>query len=269
MSIVISVIIPTNRPELYLAECLDSLAKQTIEHHLFEIIVVVNGYMFDEHIESCEQWLSNEKHDHIKFFHEEKSGVSRSRNIGLNYASGGYIAFIDDDDVVSPNYLEDLYECVNPSLIAVANVRCFDKDVNDYYFDYLGMNFTYLRHKDYNLLTHRSFLSICCAKLIPMIVIGNNRFNESIDRGEDGLFMASISHKITALKLTNEDCIYSRRVVSNSLSRAKKDTRYIYQQRLKLIFNYLILWLKYPTQINFLFICSRILAVSLHLVKKT
>ena len=269
MSIAISVIIATNKPKLYLADCLNSLARQTFKYHFFEIVVVINGCSFDEYIKCCEEWNDYRNYIFFKFIYEQKGGISKARNIGLNHASGVYIAFIDDDDVVSTNYLEKLYECVNTNEIAIANVRCFKKDMNDYYSDYLGMSFARLKHKNYNLITHRSFLSTCCAKLIPMSVIGNNRFNESIDRGEDGLLMASIIHKVTALKLTSKDCIYNRRVVSNSLSRAKKGNHYIYKQRMKLILCYINIWLKNPIKSNLFFILSRIVATGIHLVKKT
>ena len=152
MTIAISVIIPTNKPQLYLADCIDSLARQTIKHQFFEIVVVVNGCTFDEYMEGCEQWLSHDRYDHIKIIYEENAGVSRARNIGLDYASGVYIAFIDDDDVVSTNYLEDLYKNVDVNQIAVANVHCFKKDMNDYYLDYLGIRFARLKHKNYSLL---------------------------------------------------------------------------------------------------------------------
>ena len=119
MSIVISVIIATNKPNLYLADCLNSLVRQTFKGHLFEVVVIVNGCSFDEYIKCYEKW--NDSCDYIlfKLIYEQKGGVSKARNIGLNHASGAYIAFIDDDDVVSTNYLENLYECVNSDEIAI------------------------------------------------------------------------------------------------------------------------------------------------------
>jgi len=269
MSFAISIIIPTNKPTLYLADCLNSLARQTIDNHLFEVIVVINGSSFDEFIKCCKTWNDSRNNIFFRFIYERQGGVSRARNIGLDHALGAYIAFIDDDDVVSTSYLEDLYENVNATQIAVANVRCFDKDIHDYYSDYLGLSFIRLKCKSYSILTYRSFLSICCAKLIPTLVIGDIRFNESIHMGEDSLFMASISYKIESIRLTDEKCIYNRRVTNNSLSRGKKDIRYLYQQRIMLIIHYIKIWIKHPFDINLLFIFSRIIAAGLHLIRKT
>lgn len=269
MTIAISVIIPTNKPDLYLAECLESLAKQTLAHHSFEIIVVINGYIFNKHRVSSEQWIGNDKYENLKVFYEEQSGVSRARNVGLDHATGSYIAFIDDDDIVSENYLEELYNHVDIHQISVANVRCFKKNIKEYFYDYLGKSFLRLFDKNYHILMHRSFLSTCCAKLIPSSIISDTRFDESIHMGEDGLFMASIIYRVKNLKLSTEDCVYYRRISSDSLSRGKKSKSYIYRQRLKLMQNYIKIWFKHPLSTNSLFMLSRLAATIVHLVKKS
>lgn len=269
MSVAITIVIPTNKPQKYLFECLDSIINQTIDNNLLEILVVVNGCSLDDYVRICEERLNNRSYKNLRAIYEKKSGVSRARNIGLNHALGDYIAFVDDDDLLSENYLERLYENVSATQIAVANVLCFDSDIRDYYPDYLGRSFIRLKRKSYSILTHRSFLSICCAKLIPTLVIGDTRFNESIHMSEDSLFMASISYKIKSIGFTDEKCVYNRRVTNNSLSRGKKDTRYLCKQRLILIINYIKIWIKHPFDINLLFICSRITAAGLHLIRKT
>jgi len=265
----ISVIIPTNRPQFYLSECLTSLIGQTLDHEWFEVLIIVNGCSFDEYKKCSKRWVDDQNYSHFKFIYEPIGGVSRARNVGLDHATGSYIAFIDDDDIVSENYLEELYNHVDIHQISVANVRCFKKNIKEYFYDYLGKSFLRLFDKNYHILTHRSFLSTCCAKLIPSSIISDTRFDESIHMGEDGLFMASIIYRVKNLKLSTEDCVYYRRISSDSLSRGKKSKSYIYRQRLKLMQNYIKIWFKHPLSTNSLFMLSRLAATIVHLVKKS
>lgn len=269
MSVIISVIIPTNNPDKYLYECLNALAKQTIGSDLIEVLIIINGCTKNRYKKTCNQLTESHKNINLQVLYEEAAGVSRARNIGLNHALGDYIAFVDDDDLVSNSYLEKLYAEAALDSIVVSNLYCFTENIKNYYGDYLNQAFKHLQGKKYSIISYRKFFSVCHAKLIPRQMIGNYRFNEFIHLGEDGLFMATISHNIKNISLANEDCIYYRRVTTDSLSRSRKNTYYLYKQRLKLIMNYLVLWLKEPMDRSFLFVCSRILAISIHLVKRT
>ena len=122
----ISIIIPTYRPQDYLWQCLDSFAAQTLDKRLWELVVVLNG--------ESEPWLNQLKdyrdsHPdmHIQIFHTETTGVSNARNIGLDKAKGEYIGFVDDDDYVSPTYLEELASIATPDTVSAAFSIAFDE----------------------------------------------------------------------------------------------------------------------------------------------
>ena len=105
----ISVIIPTYKPQNYLWECLESLKMQTFPKGDFEIILVLNGCN-EPYYSHIEDYLSLNMSDNVvNFIHVEQGGVSNARNVALNCARGEYIAFVDDDDFISPSYLEELY----------------------------------------------------------------------------------------------------------------------------------------------------------------
>ncbi len=102
----ISVIIPMYNVEKYIGECLDSLFLQTFQD--FEIILV-NDCATDNSLEIAESYV--EKFDgRLKIYTNEKnSGVSATRNTGLLKASGEYVFFMDSDDLLLLNGLEDMY----------------------------------------------------------------------------------------------------------------------------------------------------------------
>ena len=218
----ISVIIPTYKPEDYLFDCLFSIKNQTISHESFEIIIVLNGckYPYQEQIE-----IFMEKHFEddikIKMIQTDIIGVSQARNVGIDAAEGEYIAFVDDDDMLSNNYLESLIQVSDRNAIAVANVKVFQNDLNVLSDDYISKS--YLK----NLTTsHKavfsmiSFFSSSCAKLINKKIIKNRRFDTHFKMGEDSLFMFAISDEIKEVRLAN--AIYYRRRRQSSASQSKK-----------------------------------------------
>ena len=88
----ISVIIPVYNDEEYLAQCLDSVLRQTYSN--LEIILVDDGST-DSTPELCEK--DREKYANIRILHKKNGGVGSSRNAGLEMATGEYILFVDFD----------------------------------------------------------------------------------------------------------------------------------------------------------------------------
>ena len=103
----ISVITSIYNGEKYLKECLDSVLNQ--DYTNIEFIIVDDGsfdnsgYIIDEYAQ---------KDPRIKVFHKENSGVSNSRNLALEKASGEYICLIDQDDVFATNYISYFYNLI-------------------------------------------------------------------------------------------------------------------------------------------------------------
>ena len=100
----ISVIIPVYNVEKYIRFCLDSVINQTYKN--LEIIIVDDGTK-DSSGEIAEEYAR--KDSRIKVVHKENGGLSDARNVGLDIATGKYIAFLDSDDVISLDFYEYLY----------------------------------------------------------------------------------------------------------------------------------------------------------------
>lgn len=92
-NLLISVIVPVYNAETYLHRCIDSILSQTFTD--FELILVDDGSI-DGSGKICDEYALLDKR--IRVFHKENGGVSSARNLGLCYAKGKWINFVDADD---------------------------------------------------------------------------------------------------------------------------------------------------------------------------
>lgn len=100
----ISVIMLTYNRENFLSRMIESILCQTFKD--FEFIIVDNGSSDNSGLIADEY---AEKDNRIRVIHKKRGNIGSGRNAGLNTAKGDYIAFIDDDDYVEPDFLEFLY----------------------------------------------------------------------------------------------------------------------------------------------------------------
>lgn len=100
----ISIIVPVYNTGKYLKKCLNSLINQTLDD--IEIIVI-NDCSIDNSKEILNEY---EGYNNIKIIHNiTNKGIGYSRNLGLKYANGKYILFIDSDDFVDNTMCEMMY----------------------------------------------------------------------------------------------------------------------------------------------------------------
>lgn len=102
----ISVIIPTYNAEKYILSCLHALETQTYSN--LEIIMINDGSK-DSTNEKIENFLKSSSLD-VLYISQKNHGQAYCRNRGIDAATGDYIAFIDSDDHIEPDYLEQLYK---------------------------------------------------------------------------------------------------------------------------------------------------------------
>ncbi len=101
----ISVIVPVYRVEKYLPRCVQSILTQTCPD--WELILVDDGSP-DQCGRMCDEYA--QKDGRIRVLHKENGGLADARNAGTAVAKGEYIAYIDSDDWVAPDMLEQLLE---------------------------------------------------------------------------------------------------------------------------------------------------------------
>lgn len=103
----ISIIVPVYKAEKYLLQCLDSILSQSYKE--WECILVDDGSP-DCSGEICDDYAT--KDFRFKVIHQPNSGASTARNNGIASAQGEWIAFVDADDVIKPNYLLNMITAV-------------------------------------------------------------------------------------------------------------------------------------------------------------
>lgn len=255
----ISIIIPSFSPRTeYIKECLDSIQRQSLQKELFEVIVILNGERDPYHQQISE--LLKTYSFNFNLFYTGIPSVSNARNIGINHSNSTYICFIDDDDIISDNYLEQLLSIANPGVLAVSNVLVFKNDINIVDKDYLSQAFLQDTCAS-SIFQNRKFFSSACGKLIFKDDLQNKQFNVNFFLGEDSLFMASISNRITKIKKTNVDVVYYRRIRKSSASRKRYSRSLILNNKIKLVKEYIGIYFSNVYNYNLLFFCSRIFAV--------
>ena len=108
-NIIISVIICTMNRENDLLECIESISQQTLLPH--EVLIIDDGAIDQEYLEKYKKLLEPKR---VNFFYKMKTknnkGLTFSRNLGMKYAIGDYIMFLDDDVVIEKNYIANIMD---------------------------------------------------------------------------------------------------------------------------------------------------------------
>lgn len=100
----VSVIIPVYNVEKYLSKCLDSVLNQTYEN---VEIIIVEDCSLDDSRKIVMEYQKN--YPNIKvILNPDNRGLSYCRNRGLDEATGELVAFVDSDDIIDKNFLEDI-----------------------------------------------------------------------------------------------------------------------------------------------------------------
>lgn len=258
----IAVIVPTYKPGTYIEDCLYSLARQTLAKDRFLVCIVLNG--------CCEPWLDylnglvgKLKSDHgmdAFILQDDFGNVSNARNIGIDNTDSEYVCFMDDDDYVSPGYLEFLLAKASHDTVPLCRPYAFR--------DGCGSEIPYRITKDWNrchmagkqrFYKPKRFFDGPWMKLIHRSIIGSRRFDTRFRNGEDSIFMFLISDRIRWADFTDDNAVYYRRIRENSAQSLLHDWRKrpkIAWDKTRMYTKYL---LKHPLSYSMRFYCSRLL----------
>lgn len=255
----ISVVIPSYKPKTYLFACLDSIKRQSLSVFDYEVIIILNGCN-EPYAKQITQYIQDNLLVAWRLIQTDISGVSNARNIGIDKAQGEYITFIDDDDIVSPTYLEELLIVSSPTCIGCANSYAFVEDISERRENFMSKAFEKCKVLPYSIFNYRQFLSPPWVKLIHRNIIGNNRFPITLKKSEDSIFCLQITPNIEKMALAANTAIYYQRIREGSAMRAKHSFGNELNQMIKLELEYLRVYIRNPFSYNFIFLLSRMVA---------
>lgn len=184
MDITVSIIVPVYNAKKCINRCIDSIMNQTYKN--FEVILVDDGSTDGSDL-ICNDYAC--KYPNIQVFHQSNAGVSNARNTGITHSKGKYLAFVDADDYVGPDFLYLLIPKYNSDFVYansyyVGNHPCItDEEYKAEIFDKPSFE--------------KHFCKIPLAKLSPwnklyrrsIVERYHIRFNEKLYYGEDTLFV--------------------------------------------------------------------------------
>lgn len=111
----VSVIVPVYNGEKFIEECIKNVLNQTLEE--FELIIINDGST-DNTLDICKR--NSEIDKKIRIINQENEGVSSARNKGIEQSNGEYICFVDCDDKIEDNYLEELYNTCEENNVKIS-----------------------------------------------------------------------------------------------------------------------------------------------------
>lgn len=100
----ITIVVPIYNVEKYIRRCLDSILNQTFTN--YEVLMIDDGST-DSSSEICDEY--QKKYSNFKAIHKQNGGLGYARNTGIENANGDYIVFIDGDDYISNNHIENIF----------------------------------------------------------------------------------------------------------------------------------------------------------------
>lgn len=199
-----SVVISLYNKELFIQDTLNSVLDQTFDD--FEIVIINDGST--DKSEAIVQSFSNPK---IKYFKTENKGASRARNLGIEKATGAFIAFLDGDDLWTPDHLRELNHLIltypNAGIYASRYELIF-KNKTKYRPEFKGITTNYTGFvADYFEASLHYAIATSSSIAVPKKVfetVGN--FNPNISSGQDNdlwirialKYPVAIGNKVTA-----------------------------------------------------------------------
>ena len=218
----VSVIVPIYNSEKTLDYCLNSIISQTYKN--LEIILVNDGSN-DNSINIISKY--QEKDSRIIIINKENSGVADTRNKGIDKATGKYIMFVDSDDIIIDNYIEELMNTLisNKSDIVVSSMTIRNKNKDTYIS--LNKDLKNISRKDIiDEIINTINFSSSCKTLFKKSILNDLRFNTELKYGEDMLFEYNLLGKGKISYIDNHGYIY----IQNKESMMNKNT-YKYVQK--------------------------------------
>ena len=232
----LSVIIPVYNKKRYLSNLLEQLRGQTFTD--FECLLIDDGST-DGSGAVCDEYAA--KDNRLRVFHIPNGGVSHARNVGLDHARGEYVTFIDSDDGIRPDYLDNLVHCMVESgaelvisgfekVTSAGRLVCTVVPVRKGVLPFRELLPTFAAEQK-----ESGVFGYCFAKLFPRELVKDIRFNESLKLAEDFDFYLNLYEIINTVCLDDHTgYLYLQEAENSTGNTASEKIDYLAQLRINL-----------------------------------
>lgn len=261
----VSIIIPSYKGNNTIPDMLHSILQQTFPKSLIQLVIIVNGDDTSS-IPLYEDFKIKNNDIDVVIYHDVMPSASNARNVAIGYANRKYTLFLDNDDMITENYIQSLYNKRSPNSITISGIHDInergdiikDNSANNQYL--LASIKTSISYNDVTAIT-----TMIACKLLPTHNLKKISFVPHLRSGEDVVFfcdyISKFKPKITAVP-ESDNAFYIRRITQNSVSRQKSTFDFCIRQRLQVIKELKSLQDKSDDKEQFGFIQSKINAQS-------
>lgn len=193
----VSIIIPIYNAAGHLPNMIRCIVAQTEQN--FEVILIDDGSI-DNSGDICDGIVSQDAR--FRCIHQPNSGVSAARNRGMEEATGDFVMFLDADDMIPPNYLQELLRTCENADIAVCDVVVKEAGDETNRFSYPSCVLTQAEALN-ALLTRQTINSGPCAKIFRRELLASLAF-PPLKAYEDILFVKDAFSKARRIAVTNK-----------------------------------------------------------------
>lgn len=195
----VSLIVPIYNSQNYLEKCIKSLISQTLKD--IQIILINDGST-----DNSEKIIKSFDDERIVYISKNNEGIGKTRNLGIDKATGEFLAFVDSDDYLNEHFCEYMYQ-------KAVNDDC-DLVVCDFFEDrntLVGIKFK--DFKDTNLRETPELINYInlgpCNKLYKKSLFDdkNNRFEENL-KYEDAPFVVKMLVSANRIGKVNDYLTY-------------------------------------------------------------
>ena len=238
INFIFSIVIAVYNTEKYLVESIESIINQSFDFKNTQIVLVDDGST-DNSTDIC-LFYKNKYPDNIYYLHQENAGQATARNKGIEIASGKYINFLDSDDKLDLNALEDVYNLFNEfdDIIDVVTIPRYNFDaVNGPMF----LSNRYSPTRIINIYDEYDFPQGSIAAAFIRKDALTDRFDPKVIISEDSLLInKTILKKCRYGVVSTARYMYRKRIEQTSTIDTKKSKKEYYIDRMEFYFKELI-----------------------------
>lgn len=196
----ISIILPVYNKARYVLNVLTDIEKQSFSD--YECIIIDDGST-DLSGKICDDFAAGDRRFFV--YHTTNGGVSHARNLGLEKSRGKYLTFVDADDRIEKDYLQELHNDIMSSgadMVIAAPLK-FWSDGRPHvriHVPYVGVQSHDRWMEEFaTVQKNTGIYGFSCGKLLPRELVGNIRFSEKICLAEDFDFFLRIYPQLNNL----------------------------------------------------------------------